>query len=90
MRLRLAQEAIRAALDEALRRQPEGTRREIRVVSICAGQGRDVIDVVAELAGAGAVKGADVRCLLVELDPALVEFARHRAAEAGLGTGTGA
>jgi microcompartment protein CcmK/EutM len=86
VRLRLVQAAIRAALEEVL--ASPGPRREIRVVSICAGQGRDVIDVVAGLAGEGAFKGADVRCLLVELDPALVEFARHRVAEAALGTGT--
>jgi hypothetical protein len=49
-------------------------------VSICAGQGRDVIDVVATHR-----RRADVRALLVEKDPALVQFARDRAAALGVG-----
>jgi ubiquinone/menaquinone biosynthesis C-methylase UbiE len=72
-RLRAVQAAVRAALD----RQPPGP---IRIVSICAGQGRDVIDVVAE-----HPRRADVRALLVELDPGLVAFARDRAEAAGVG-----
>jgi microcompartment protein CcmK/EutM len=48
-------------------------------VSLCAGQGRDVIDVVAAHPKRGAVSA-----LLVELDPALVAFARARAAAAGV------
>ncbi|HEY2215255.1 MAG TPA: AIM24 family protein [Acidimicrobiales bacterium] len=101
VRLRLVQEAIRAALAEAMQPRAESAesaessessepppRREIRIVSICAGQGRDVIDVVADLAGTDSpsteLGGTTLRCLLVELDPALVEFARHRAAAAGV------
>jgi Putative methyltransferase len=72
-RLRAVQTAVRAALD----RQPPGP---IRIVSICAGQGRDVIDVVA-----GHPRRADVRARLVEIDPGLVSFARDRAATAGVG-----
>jgi hypothetical protein len=90
VRLRLAQEAIRAAIGEAAGRREGGQPEPIRIVSICAGQGRDVIDVVAELhrntsEGSGdGPTAADLRCLLVELDPALCEFARHRAAGASV------
>jgi hypothetical protein len=72
-RLRLVQDGVRAVLDD----HPAGS---IRVVSICAGQGRDVIDVVA-----GHPRAADVRAVLVERDPALVAFARDRADAAGVG-----
>jgi Putative methyltransferase len=71
-RLRLVQAALRSALD----RQPPGP---VRVISMCAGQGRDVIDVVATHERAN-----DVQALLVELDPALAAFARDRAAAAGV------
>ena len=50
-----------------------------RIVSMCAGQGRDVIDVVAAHPRREAVSA-----LLVELDPDLVAFARARAAAAGV------
>ena len=46
---------------------------------MCAGQGRDVIDVVAT-----HPRGPEVSALLVELDPALVAFARDRARAAGV------
>jgi hypothetical protein len=72
-RLRLVQSGVRAVLDD----HPPGP---IRIVSICAGQGRDVIDVVAD-----HPRRADVRARLVELDPSLVAFARGRAAAAGVG-----
>jgi hypothetical protein len=72
VRLRLVQAALRRALDEA----PAGP---LSIVSLCAGQGRDVIDVLA-----GHQRTPEVRALLVELDPALVAFARGRVAEAGL------
>ena len=74
LRLRTVQGMVRRALDEA----PAGS--PIRIVSLCAGQGRDVIDVVAE-----HPRRDDVSALLVELDPALVAFARDRAASAGVG-----
>jgi predicted RNA methylase len=74
LRLRAVQSMVRAALDEVpVRAEP------IRLVSLCAGQGRDVIDVVATHPA-----GASVSALLVELDPALVAFARARAAELGV------
>jgi hypothetical protein len=74
-RLRAVQSMLGAALDEV----PAGTE-EIRVVSLCAGQGRDVIDVVAT-----HPRGPAVSALLVEQDPALVRFARTRAEAAGVG-----
>lgn len=55
------------------------TGEPIRIISLCAGQGRDVIDVLAT-----HPRAAEVEALLVELDPALVEFARRRAAKVGL------
>jgi hypothetical protein len=73
VRLRRVQAAVAEALDE----RPPGP---VSVISLCAGQGRDVIDVVA-----GHGRAADVRALLVERDPALVAFARDRAAAAGVG-----
>jgi hypothetical protein len=51
----------------------------IRVVSLCAGQGRDVIGTLP-----GHPRRADVTALLVELDPGLAGAARDRAAAAGL------
>jgi predicted RNA methylase len=89
LRLQAVQSMLRAALDEvppraaldevppraAARSDPE----RIRIVSLCAGQGRDVIDVVAT-----HPRGPGVSALLVELDPALVAFARERAAAAGV------
>jgi hypothetical protein len=83
---------VGAALDETPARAPvavpgptpgrSGPRATnpdpIRMVSVCAGQGRDVIDVVAT-----HPRGPEVSALLVELDPALVAFARSRAAAAG-------
>jgi hypothetical protein len=72
-RLLAVQADFRAVLDQ----HPKGA---IRVVSMCAGQGRDVIDVVAV-----HPRRADVRARLVELDPELVAFARARAVAAGVG-----
>ena len=99
-RLQAVQSMVAAALDEITARGPSpatvpapapapapGRSRpldtnpeHIRIVSLCAGQGRDVIDVVAT-----HPRGPDVSALLVELDPALVDFARSRAAAAGAG-----
>jgi hypothetical protein len=56
-RLVVVQERIRELLDRA----PAGP---IRVVSICAGQGRDLLPVIASHA-----RRDDVRARLVELDP---------------------
>ena len=82
LRLRAVQSMLRAALDEVGPRggASGGTHPErIRIVSLCAGQGRDVIDVVAT-----HPRGSEVSALLVELDPALAAFARERAAGAGV------
>lgn len=75
LRLRTVQEMVRHALD-TLSTSQSGP---IRVVSMCAGQGRDVIDVVAE-----HPRRHEVAALLVERDPALVAFARARAHAAGV------
>jgi hypothetical protein len=72
LRLRLVQQALERALTAA----PAGP---IRLVSLCAGQGRDVIDVLAR-----HPRAQDVRATLVELDPGLVAFARARALAAGV------
>jgi predicted RNA methylase len=83
LRLRAVQSMLRAALEETGPTGPAAgldTHPErIRIVSLCAGQGRDVIDVVAT-----HPRGREVSALLVELDPALVAFARERAAAAGV------
>jgi len=76
LRLRTVQAMVRTALDAV----PPDHARPIRVVSLCAGQGRDVIDVVA-----AHPRRDQVSALLVEQDPALVVFARARADAAGVG-----
>jgi len=73
-RLQLIQKQLKAALD----RRPEG---QIRLISLCAGQGRDVLPVVA-----GHSRRADVRARLVELDPENTRIA-SATAEAGALTG---
>lgn len=72
VRLKLVQSYISSALDEA----PPG---EIRIVSLCAGQGLDVIGAVS-----GHPRRADVRARLVELDERNTDAARQLAADAGL------
>jgi hypothetical protein len=72
-RLAVVQEQLLAALD----REPPG---EIPLVSLCAGQGRDVVPIVAVHA-----RRDDVRARLVELDPINARFAADSAADAGLG-----
>jgi hypothetical protein len=71
-RLAWVQDRIRAALDDA----PAGP---LRAISLCAGQGRDLIGVLA-----GHPRGADVTARLVELDPRNTEVATRLAAETGL------
>jgi hypothetical protein len=71
-RLRLVQGYLRSQLDDA----PAGI---IQMISMCAGQGRDVIGVLAEHPRRG-----DVRARLVELDQRNVDIARRAAADAGL------
>jgi hypothetical protein len=67
---------IRQWLSEAIDRAPRGP---VRLVSLCAGQGRDVIGVLP-----GHPRRDDVRAVLVEVNPSLAEAARGAAAEAGL------
>jgi hypothetical protein len=50
----------------------------VRVVSMCAGEGRDLLGALADS------DRRDVQGRLVELDPVLAETARHRARELGL------
>jgi hypothetical protein len=71
-RLGVVRERIRVALDTA----PPGP---LRAISLCAGQGRDLIPVLAQ-----HPRGRDVRARLVELDPGNTERARELAAQAGL------
>jgi hypothetical protein len=72
-RLSWVQDRIRTALDAA----PAGP---LRVISLCAGQGRDLIGVLADHPRAG-----DVTARLVELDPRNTAAAARLAAAAGLG-----
>ena len=68
----MVQAQIAAALDAA----PPGP---LRAVSMCAGQGRDLIPVLAS-----HPRGRDVTARLVELDPGLAATARRAAADASL------
>jgi hypothetical protein len=68
----LVQEQVRAALD----RVPAGP---VRAISVCAGQGHDLIGVLAEHPRRG-----DISARLVELDEQNVLCARHAASAAGL------
>lgn len=71
-RLELVQGHLRAELDHA-------PAADIRLISLCAGQGRDVIGVLA-----GHPRRDEVRARLVELDERNVAVARQAAREAGL------
>ena len=71
-RLSWVQEQIRAVLDGA----PPGP---LRAISLCAGQGRDIIGALAE-----HPRKADMRARLVELDPRNTAYAARLAAAAGL------
>jgi SAM-dependent methyltransferase len=71
-RLAVVQDRITRVLDGA----PPG---DIRVLSMCAGQARDLLGVLET-----HPRRADVAALLVELDPRNSSFARERAKELGL------
>ncbi|UWE11054.1 class I SAM-dependent methyltransferase [Actinacidiphila bryophytorum] len=71
-RLLAVQAQVRAALDGS----PPG---RLRVVSLCAGQGRDLLEVLA-----GHPRRDDVTARLVELDPRNTAFAEESARSAGL------
>jgi hypothetical protein len=66
------QRQLRNALDDA----PEGS---LQLISLCAGRGRDVLDVVVD-----HPRGRDVRARLVELDPKLARDAAAFANDRGL------
>jgi ubiquinone/menaquinone biosynthesis C-methylase UbiE len=72
VRLRLVCEHLSCALDQA-------SPGPVRLISLCAGQGRDVLGVLP-----GHPRRQDVSALLVEANPHLAAQARHRAADAGL------
>jgi hypothetical protein len=71
-RLAAVQDRVRIALDTA-------APGPIRVLSLCAGEGRDLLPVLAT-----HPRRADVTARLVEFDPAIAEIARTSAAAAGL------
>lgn len=71
-RLRAVQTQIRTALDGS----PPGP---LKVVSMCAGQGHDLLGVLADHRRRG-----DVRARLVELDPGNTAVAQAKAGDAGL------
>jgi hypothetical protein len=78
-RLRTVQGMVRGVLDEIPDPASSPNPETFRMVSMCAGQGRDVIDVLASHPRRDAVSA-----LLVELQPVLAAFARARAVEAGV------
>ncbi|MCZ7439206.1 class I SAM-dependent methyltransferase [Micromonospora sp. WMMC241] len=67
---------VRRRIVEALDAAPPGP---LRAISLCAGQGRDLIPVLA-----AHPRGGEVTARLVELDPRNTELARRAVAEAGL------
>jgi len=67
---------VQGHLRAELERAPAG---DVRLISLCAGQGRDVIGVLA-----GHPRRDDVRARLVELDERNVAVARQAARAAGL------
>ena len=65
------------AVREQLRARLLAVAGSVRIVSLCAGDGRDTLPVVAET-------GVDASVLLVELDPGLASAARDSARTLGL------
>jgi len=70
-RLSVVQERVREAIESA--------PGPLRLISVCAGQGRDAIGVLA-----GHPRRSDVKAFLVELDDRNVSVARRSAADADL------
>jgi hypothetical protein len=68
-----------AVVQLRVREAIEGKPGSIRLISVCAGQGRDVIGVLAD-----HPRRSDVTAFLVELDGHNVAVARSLAADAGL------
>ena len=71
-------DVVRHQLARVLAERPSGP---VTLLSLCAGDGRDTLPVLASLA---AGHRADVRVTLVELDAGLAEAARQEAAGLGL------
>ena len=69
---------VRRALAADLDARAAAGQRSVRLLSLCAGDGRDAIPVLA------ARPDIDVDACLVELDPHLADAARAAAVEAGL------
>ena len=67
---------VQRRLSDALSGAPEGP---IRLISLCAGEGRDVLGVLP-----GHPRRDDVTARLVELDPEIADVARTTAARLGL------
>jgi hypothetical protein len=67
---------VRTHLSDALDAAPRGP---VRLVSLCAGQGHDVLGVLP-----AHPRGPDVSAVLVEYDPQNAALARQGAAQAGL------
>lgn len=75
LRLAVVQRDLRRALAEA----PRGEDGIINLISMCAGEGRDVLPVLAEQDG-----GRGVKAILVEFDAIMSQRARTAAADLGL------
>lgn len=75
LRLAVVQRDLRRALAEA----PRGEDGIINLISMCAGEGRDVLPALAEQDG-----GRGVNAILVELDATMSQRARTAAADLGL------
>tara|TARA_R110002110_G_scaffold2915_15_gene14904 strand:+ start:196 stop:882 length:687 start_codon:yes stop_codon:yes gene_type:complete len=71
-RLKIVQQHIRVALDKC----PPGP---LRIVSVCAGQGRDLLDVLAE-----HPRGSAAQALLIDLDERNTSRIKKRALSLGL------
>jgi ubiquinone/menaquinone biosynthesis C-methylase UbiE len=67
---------VQGHLASAINHAPGGP---VRILSLCAGQGHDVLGVLPE-----HPRRADVHAVLIETDPHNVRQARRRAADAGL------
>jgi hypothetical protein len=74
--LRQRLERVRAHIADALDAMPTGA---VRVVSVCAGDGRDLISVLRD-----HPRGRDVTATLLELDPRLVDDGRDLARASGV------
>jgi hypothetical protein len=68
---------VRARLASALAAAPTSSAGPVRLLSLCSGDARDTVPVVAS-------SSAAVQVTLVELDPTLADRARQAAARAGV------